>query len=177
MHQSAGSLPKGMGSQQGELLGMIWLLPDWITAAWKGLEVATRVDEQLLLALSMSQKIPDGLPGPLLLPNFFRPHPRARHSEGSGLRDGLHSLGGNWVPSKLPIADSVFSHLGKLWLGKFGCTNISRVCLLNWSKYLGLCSLGLLKSAGGSVIVSMHGRGSRGVGCPAPTVAGDCSVG
>lgn len=70
---------------------------------------------------------------------------------------------------------SMCSHLGKLQFGKFGCTNIS--CLLNRSKYLGLCSLGLLKSAGGSVAVCMHGRGSRGVGHPAPTVAGDCDVG
>lgn len=70
---------------------------------------------------------------------------------------------------------SVCSHLGKLQFGKFGCTDIS--CLLNHSKYLGLCSLGLLKSAGESVAVCMHGRGSRGVGHPAPTVAGDCDVG
>ena len=86
MHLSAGSLPEGMGNQHGELLWAIWLLPDWIMATWRGLEVATRVDEQLLLALSVSQEMPEGLPGPLLLPDFFCPHPRARHSKGSGLR-------------------------------------------------------------------------------------------
>lgn len=86
VHLSVGSLPKGMGSRHGELLRAIWLLPGWITAAWRGLEVATRADKQLLLALSMSQEMPEGLPGLLLLPNFFCPCPGARHSEASGLQ-------------------------------------------------------------------------------------------
>lgn len=91
--------------------------------------------------------------------------------------DILHFSWASWVPSKLPITDSVCSHLGKLQLGKFGCTNVSHVCLLNRSKYLGLCSLGLLKSSGGLVAVCMHRHGSRGGGCPPPTLTGNCSVG
>lgn len=90
---------------------------------------------------------------------------------------GCTARGGTGFLPELPVADSVYSHLGKLQLGKFECMNVFHVCLLNHSKYLGLCSLGLLKSAGGSVVVCMHGRGSRGVGQPAPTVTDDGSVG
>ena len=75
-----------LGSWHGELLGAIGLLPGWTTAARRGLEVAIRVDEQLPLALSVSQEMPKGLQGSLLLPNFFCPHPGARCSKGSGLR-------------------------------------------------------------------------------------------
>ena len=79
----------------------------------------------------------------------FVPIPEPGTATGQVCGDGLHCLWGNWVPSKLPITDSVISHLGKLQLGKFGCTNVSHVCLLNCGKYLGLWSLGLLKSARG----------------------------
>lgn len=96
MHLSAGSLPVGMDSLHQPLLRTIRFLPGWITASWRGLEVDTRVDEELYLALSMSQETPEGFPVPLLLPNFFCPHPGGRHSEGS---DPL----ANRVSSYLPL--------------------------------------------------------------------------